>query len=44
MRLAEHVERVAEMKNTPKILVGNPERKMPLERCRHIEMDLTATG
>jgi hypothetical protein len=31
MKLAERVSYVGEMRNTYKVLVGNPERKSPLE-------------
>jgi hypothetical protein len=31
MKLAERISYVGEMKSTPKILVGNTERKFPLE-------------
>jgi hypothetical protein len=34
MRMARHVERMGEMRNIYKILVGVPERKRPLGRFR----------
>jgi hypothetical protein len=34
MRLAEHVARMGVMRNSNKILVGNPEGKSPLGRPR----------
>jgi len=49
MRWAEHMTRVAEMRNAHEILVGKPGRKRPLAKFRHrwednIRMDLTETG
>jgi hypothetical protein len=49
MRQAGHVACVGEMRNTYKILVGNPEGKRPLRRPRHrwddnFKMDLEETG
>jgi hypothetical protein len=45
MRWAGHVERMGAKRNTCRILVGKPERKIPLERPRrrwvdNIKMDL----
>jgi hypothetical protein len=49
MRLAGHVARVGEKRNTCRVLVGNPEGQRPLERPRRgwediIRMDLREIG
>jgi hypothetical protein len=36
MRWARHVERMREKTNAQRILVGNPEGKIPVEKPRHI--------
>ena len=49
MRRAGHVARMGERRDIYRILVGKPERKIPLERPRHkwednIKMDLQEVG
>jgi hypothetical protein len=49
MRWAGHVARIEEKRNAYMLLVGNPERKRPLERPRlkwvdNIKMDLGEVG
>jgi hypothetical protein len=49
MRWAGHVARMEEGRNVYSVLVGKPERKIPLERPRRrwedgIKMDLRETG
>jgi hypothetical protein len=46
MRLAGHVARRGEERNTYRILVGNPEGKRPLGRpqCRWFKMNLMEVG
>jgi hypothetical protein len=49
MRLAGHVARIGEKRDAYRLLVGKPERKIPLGRPRrrwvdNIKMDLRETG
>jgi hypothetical protein len=49
MRWVGHVTCMGEMRNAYKIMVGKPEAKRPLEKCRHswensIRMDLREMG
>jgi hypothetical protein len=49
MRLTEHVARMGEKRNAYRILVGKPEKKIPLGRPRskwvdNIKMDLKEIG
>jgi hypothetical protein len=49
MRWAGHVTQMEEKRNACRVLVGKPEQKRPLGRCRHrwennIKMDLTEIG
>jgi hypothetical protein len=49
MRWLGHVARIGEEKNPYRLLVGKPEGKRPLGRCRHrrvanIKMDLGEIG
>jgi hypothetical protein len=44
MRWAGHLARIGKKRNTYKLLVGEPEKKMPLGRPRHMWLDNIKIG